>query len=45
MARLRWVVRNAEKYHFDPNRIITSGDSAGGHLALMSAMVTRSGRI
>ncbi len=39
---LRWVVRNAEKYHFDPNRIITSGDSAGGHLALMSAMVPRS---
>jgi acetyl esterase/lipase len=37
---LRWVVRNAEKYHFDPRRIITSGDSAGGHLALTTAMMT-----
>lgn len=37
---LRWVVRNADKYHFDPRRIITSGGSAGGHLALTTGLMT-----
>lgn len=36
---LRWVVRNAKKYGFDPNRIIVAGASAGGHLALMTGML------
>jgi acetyl esterase/lipase len=36
---LRWVVRNAEKYHFDPKRIIVTGSSAGSHLALMTGML------
>jgi acetyl esterase/lipase len=39
---LRWVVRNAEKYHFDPTRIIATGASAGGHLALMTGMLRAS---
>jgi acetyl esterase/lipase len=36
---LRWVYNNAEKYHFDLNRIVVSGHSAGGHLALMTGML------
>jgi acetyl esterase/lipase len=34
---MAWVKRNAAKYNFDPNRIVTWGGSAGGHLALMAA--------
>lgn len=33
---LRWVVNNAEKYGFDTEHIVLSGQSAGGHLALMT---------
>ena len=36
---LRWVIQNARKYHFDTNRIIVTGGSAGGHLALMTGML------
>lgn len=36
---LRWIYRNAGEYHFDTNRIVASGHSAGGHLALMAGMV------
>ncbi len=35
---LRWVIENAEKYSFDKNKIVVSGQSAGGHLALMTGM-------
>lgn len=37
---LRWVYRNANEYHFDTDRIIVTGHSAGGHLALMMGMLT-----
>ena len=36
---LRWVFDNAEKFDFDPDRVVVSGQSAGGHLALMAGMV------
>lgn len=36
---LRWIYRNAGEYHFDTNRIVVTGHSAGGHLALMAGMV------
>jgi acetyl esterase/lipase len=36
---LRWVYRNAAQYHLDTNRIVATGHSAGGHLALMVGMV------
>jgi acetyl esterase/lipase len=36
---LRWMVRNAKTYNIDPARIIVSGHSAGGHLALMVGML------
>ena len=32
-ASIRWVRENAEKYHIDPNQIVTLGFSAGGELA------------
>jgi acetyl esterase/lipase len=35
LCALREVLRHASEYHFDPSRIVVSGDSAGGHLALM----------
>lgn len=37
---LRWVVRNAQQYRFDTTRIVTTGHSAGGHLSLMTGMLT-----
>lgn len=32
-AVIRWIRGNAEKYHFDPQYIATSGFSSGGHLS------------
>jgi acetyl esterase/lipase len=37
---LSWVVQNAERFKFDTQRIITTGYSAGGHLALTTAFLT-----
>ncbi len=36
---LRWVIHNGKQYNFDANRIVVSGDSAGGHLALAVGMI------
>jgi acetyl esterase/lipase len=36
---LRWMYRNAAKYHIDTQRIVATGHSAGGHLALMVGML------
>lgn len=38
-AALRWVWRNAKEQGIDPNRIISSGGSAGGHLAACCGVV------
>ena len=37
---LRWVFRNAAKYHFDTDHLILTGHSAGGHLALITGLLT-----
>jgi acetyl esterase/lipase len=37
---LRWVYRNAERYNLDVDRIVVTGNSAGGHLALTTGLVT-----
>jgi acetyl esterase/lipase len=37
---LRWVYRNAKQFHLDTDRIVVTGHSAGGHLALMAGMLT-----
>jgi acetyl esterase/lipase len=36
---LRWVAQHAKDYGFDPSKIVVTGESAGGHLALMTGMV------
>jgi acetyl esterase/lipase len=41
----QWFHKNAGKYHVDANRIVVTGDSAGGHLALMVAMTPRSAKL
>jgi acetyl esterase/lipase len=42
---LGWVIQNAEKYHFNPNKIVVTGYSAGGHLALTTAMISPSSQL
>lgn len=39
---LRWVYRNAEQYNLDVNRIVVTGNSAGGHLSLTTGMLPAS---
>ena len=39
---LRWVYRNAGQYGFDLNKIVVTGNSAGGHLALATGFLTES---
>jgi acetyl esterase/lipase len=39
---LRWIVRNAQEYHIDPTRLVVTGHSAGGHLALTTGMLMES---
>jgi dipeptidyl aminopeptidase/acylaminoacyl peptidase len=38
-SAMRWVRKNAERLHINKNKIIASGQSAGGHLALSTAMI------
>lgn len=39
-SALNWVYENSDKYKFDTSKIIVSGESAGGHLALMTGLIT-----
>ncbi len=41
VSGLRWVHQNAEVLRIDPSRIIISGDSGGGNLALATSMKLR----
>jgi acetyl esterase/lipase len=38
-SAMRWVRENAGKFHIDRNKIVAAGQSAGGHLALSTAMI------
>lgn len=40
-SAVRWLRKNAEEFQIDPNRIIVSGGSAGGHLALCTAFADK----
>jgi acetyl esterase/lipase len=37
---LRWVVQHAAEYNLDTKRIVVTGHSAGGHLALTTGLLT-----
>ncbi len=36
---IRFLRANAEKYHIDPEKMIVSGDSSGGHTAMFAGMI------
>lgn len=38
-SAIRWVRDNAGKFHINKNKIVAAGQSAGGHLALCTAMI------
>ncbi|MCP5120349.1 MAG: alpha/beta hydrolase, partial [bacterium] len=40
-----WFRRNADQFDLDPERIIVTGNSAGGHLALMVGMAPASAEL
>ena len=42
LCALRWVIRNAEQYNIDASRVVVTGNSAGGHLALTTGMAPAS---
>jgi len=42
ICALRWVIANASEYNLDTSKIVTTGNSAGGHLALTTAMIPES---
>lgn len=37
---LNWIYENADGFKFDTSKIVVSGESAGGHLALMTGFLT-----
>lgn len=39
MCSLKWIADNAADYHIDPERIVLTGPSAGGHLALIAGLM------
>src|SRR5688572_14408446 len=39
LCALRWIIRNAKQYNFDITKLVVSGSSAGGHLALTTGMI------
>src|SRR3989441_9202431 len=42
LCALRWVIRNAKQYGFDTTKLVVSGGSAGGHLALTTGLIPAS---
>ncbi|MFZ5939204.1 MAG: alpha/beta hydrolase fold domain-containing protein [Bacteroidota bacterium] len=39
MLALRWIAENASNYQIDTDRVYLSGESAGGHLALLTGFL------
>jgi acetyl esterase/lipase len=36
----RWIIEHGREHHIDPNRIVVSGGSAGGHLSLALSTIS-----
>jgi acetyl esterase/lipase len=45
LCALRWVYRNAKQYNIDTSRLVVTGHSAGGHLALTTGMIPASAEL
>lgn len=41
----RWFFNNARRYRVDKKRIVVTGSSAGGHLALMTGLVNKKAKL
>jgi acetyl esterase/lipase len=39
LCALHWIGRSAKKYNFDLDKVVITGGSAGGHLALTTGMI------
>ena len=39
MEAMQWIARNANNYNIDPEQVVISGESAGGHLALITGLL------
>lgn len=39
MEAIQWISRNAKNYNIDRNQVVISGESAGGHLALITGLL------
>jgi acetyl esterase/lipase len=42
LCALRWVIHNAKNHNIDASRLVVTGHSAGGHLALTTGMIPAS---
>ena len=42
LCALRWIIGNAEQYNIDASKLVLTGYSAGGHLALTTGLVPSS---
>jgi acetyl esterase/lipase len=42
LCALRWIGQHAKEYNIDPARLVVTGESAGGHLALTTGMIPMS---
>jgi acetyl esterase/lipase len=40
-SAIRWIRQNADDYNIDKNKIIASGQSAGGHLAICTFLIDK----
>lgn len=40
-SAIRWIRENAERFHIDQNKVVASGQSAGGHLAISTAIIKK----
>jgi acetyl esterase/lipase len=45
LVAAEWLRTNSAKYNIDRNRIVVTGDSAGGHLALMVGLATKQAKL